>query len=122
MSATPSWRIWAARSPNDFFNRLLSSMPTFKFFWKAHKWTGIVVATVVVTTSVTGFMLLLKKRVDWIQPPTLPGAAGGTEDFITVQTLLDVVFAHNNPDFRVPGDIDRIDLRPDRRVFKVISK
>ncbi len=22
-SAMPSWRIWAARSPNDFFNRLL---------------------------------------------------------------------------------------------------
>ena len=97
-------------------------MATFKFFWKAHRWTGIVVAAVVVTSSVTGFMLLLKKRVDWIQPPTLQGAAGGVEDFITVQRLLEVVFAQNDPDFTVPGDIDRIDLRPDDRVFKVISK
>ncbi len=59
-------------------------MATFKFFWKAHRWTGIVVAAVVVTSTVTGFMLLLKKRIDWIQPPTLQGAAGGAEDSITV--------------------------------------
>ncbi len=97
-------------------------MPTFKFFWNAHRWTGIVVAAVVVTSSVTGFMLLLKKRVDWIQPPTLQGAAGGAEDFITVQSLLDVVFAQDNPEFSVPADIDRIDLHPSDRVFKVISK
>jgi uncharacterized iron-regulated membrane protein len=97
-------------------------MATFKFFWTAHRWTGIVVAAVVVTSSVTGFMLLLKKRVDWIQPPTLQGAAGGVEDFITMPELLAVVYAQDNPDFSALDDIVRIDFRPDDRVFKVISK
>ena len=97
-------------------------MATFKFFWKAHRWTGIVVAAVVLASSGTGFLLLLKKRVDWIQPPTLQGAAGGADEFITMQQLLDVVHAQDNPDFATLADIDRIDFRPDDRVFKVISK
>ncbi len=97
-------------------------MASFKFFWNAHRWTGIVVAAVVVTSSLTGFLLLLKKRVDWIQPPTLQGAAGGAEDIITMQELLEVVHTQDNPDFRTLADIERIDFRPDERVFKVISK
>ena len=32
-------------------------MRLFKFFWTTHKWTGIVLATVFLLVSVTGFLL-----------------------------------------------------------------
>jgi uncharacterized iron-regulated membrane protein len=97
-------------------------MRVFRFLWQAHKWVGIVLALWVLLLAATGFLLLLKKKVDWIQPPTRRDTAGGVEDFITQQQLLAVVFAQDHPDFRSLADIDRIDFRPDRRVFKVISR
>ena len=101
--------------------RTILAMRSFKLFWNTHKWTGICLALILGTTAVTGFMLLLKKRVSWIQPPTLTGAPGGPDDFITLQRLFDIVREQNHPDFRSPGDIDRIDFRPGDRVFKVQS-
>ncbi len=97
-------------------------MRSFKPFWNAHKWTGLCVALLLVTTSVTGFGLLLKKRVGWIQPPTFVGAAGGVDDFISNQRLFEVVFGLDHPDFTTLDDIDRVDFRPGERVFKVRSR
>ena len=37
---------------------------TLKFFWYAHKWTGIILAIVFTMMSVTGFLLLVKKYSD----------------------------------------------------------
>ena len=96
-------------------------MKSFKFFWTAHKWTGIILAAVFSVTAVTGFLLLLKKDYDWIQPPTLEGASGGVEDFISTQRLFEVVLGAGNPEFRTFDDIDRVDFRPHDRVFKVRS-
>lgn len=97
-------------------------MRTFKLFWNAHKWTGIALAASLSVTSVTGFLLLVKKRVDWIQPPTLTGAPGDVPAFISLGEAYDVVFAAGHPGFTGPDDVDRIDVRPGDRVYKVRSK
>lgn len=96
-------------------------MSSFKLFFNTHKWTGVTLSLIFATTSVTGFMLLLKKRVDWIQPATQQGAPGELSEFITVQELFEVVFEQNHPDFQTLEDIDRVDFRPDKRVHKVRS-
>jgi uncharacterized iron-regulated membrane protein len=93
----------------------------FKFFRDAHKWTGIVLGVVILNIAVSGFLLLIKKDFDWIQPPTQKGADGGVEAFITNQRLFAVVFAQDHPGFRTLADIDRVDFRPGQRVFKVRS-
>jgi uncharacterized iron-regulated membrane protein len=81
-----------------------------------------VLAIVFTMIATTGFLLLIKKRVDWIQPPTLRGGEGQLESFITVQDLFAAVFAQGHPDFRSLDDIDRVDFRPAKSVFKVRSK
>ena len=96
-------------------------MRSFKLFWNVHKWTGVTLALVLATTATTGFLLLLKKRVDWIQPPTRQGAAGTIDDLISMKELFTVVLAQDHPDFRNAQDIERIDLRPGDRTFKVRS-
>ena len=98
------------------------NMKSFKFFWTTHKWTGIILSSIFAVTSVTGFMLLLEKRVAWIQPTTLEGAAGGIESFITNQKLFMIVLSLDHPEFQSLEDIDRVDFRPNKRIFKVRSK
>lgn len=97
-------------------------MSSFKLFWNLHKWTGIIAALFFAVTATTGFMLLIKKRVVWIQPPTMDGGEGGIESFITNQELFEIVFSQDHPDFKTLTDIDRVDLRPNNNIFKVRSE
>jgi len=95
---------------------------SFKLFWNAHKWTGIVLAVIFLMTAATGFMLLIKKRSDWIQPATQQGAPGEVASFITIEQAMRSVMAEGHPDFTGVDAIDRIDIRPDKRVYKVRSE
>jgi uncharacterized iron-regulated membrane protein len=93
----------------------------FKFFWTTHKWVGIILAIVFLMIAGTGFLLLIKKDYDWIQPPTQRGEEGTLADFITLQEMFASVFAEEHSDFRSMDDIDRVDFRPGKRIFKVRS-
>ena len=97
-------------------------MKPFKFCWELHKWLGIVLCLILINISVTGLLLLEKKKVEWIQPGTRKGQAGTPVDFVTIQAALDAVLDCNHPDFATLDAIDRIDVRPDKRVYKVQSK
>lgn len=96
-------------------------MKTFKFFWTTHKWTGILFSVFFLVIAVTGFLLLIKKEFAWIQPPTLKGTSGNISQFKSMRELLDIVLAQQHPDFTSLDDIDRVDVRPGKRVYKVRS-
>ena len=97
-------------------------MSSFKFFRTTHKWTGIVIAILLIMSSVTGFLLLIKKDFDWIQPTTATATEGSIEDFAPIQTVVATIIAQDHPDFQTPDDIDRIDTRPEKRLHKIRSR
>jgi uncharacterized iron-regulated membrane protein len=97
-------------------------MRPYRFFFQLHKWLGVVLAVVLVNVSVTGLLLLEKKKVEWIQPATRTGHEGTPTDFVSVQAVLEAVWDCNHPDFRDLDSLDRIDFRPGKRVYKVRSK
>jgi len=97
-------------------------MKPYKFVWEVHKWVGIVSALILVNVSITGLLLLEKKKVAWLQPPTQTGAPGTVADFITIEELMVAVTQIQHPDFPDAAAVDRIDLRPAKRIFKVLSK
>jgi len=97
-------------------------MNSFKFFWNTHKWVGIALSAVFVVIATTGFLLLIKKRVDWIQPPTMVGIAGEVDQFISMAELARIVETQGHADFASWDDVDRIDVRPGKRIYKVRSK
>jgi len=97
-------------------------MTLFKFCWEAHKWIGIALSLILINISVTGLLLLEKKQYDWIQPSTQRGQSGTSADFISMQKVLEVVIACDHPDFVDVNDIDRVDFRPGKRVYKVRAK
>jgi len=97
-------------------------MKSYKIAWQMHKWVGIVSALLLINVSVTGLLLLEKKKLAWLQPPTQIGAPGTEADFITIQELLTSVAQLEHPDFPDAAAIDRVDFRPGKRVFKVRSQ
>jgi len=97
-------------------------MNHYRFNRTSHKWLGIIFAVVFLNISVTGLLLLVKKNFNWIQPETKQGAPGSTDQFITNQQLFQTVFSQAHEDFQAIEDIDRVDFRPGKRVFKVRSK
>ena len=96
-------------------------MKPYKLVWSTHRWIGIIVALFLLNTSITGFLLLVKKDYAWIQPPTQSGSTGDIADFISYQELVTVIENLHHPDFSDANAIDRIDVRPAQRVFKVRS-
>ena len=97
-------------------------MNVFKLFWNLHKWIGLAIALVVAVVSVTGFLLLVKKEFSSIQPPTQKGVEGSVEEFLPISAILEAARATGDPAFATFDDIDRIDMRPGKRVHKVRSK
>ncbi len=96
-------------------------MSTFKLVWNVHTYVGLVLAVIVAMVSVTGLLLLVKKDFAALQPPTQRGEPGEPADFIPVAEVLKATYATGHPAFASFDDIDRIDVRPDRRVHKVRS-
>jgi len=91
---------------------------SFKFFWTTHKWVGIIAAIFFATVAVTGFMLLIKKKVDWIQPPSAEGPAPG-ELHLSLEEILEAVRTMPDVNLQSWDDIDRLDVRPDKGIVKV---
>ncbi|MBT7310229.1 hypothetical protein HN843_00605, partial [bacterium] len=72
--------------------------------------------------AVSGFLLIVKKDFDWIQPPTQKSEGGSVAQFITIEKLYEIVLSQDHPDFKLPTDIDRIDVRPGKAIYKVKSE
>ena len=84
---------------------------------KVHHWASAVVALPLLVMIVAGLFLMLKKDVDWIQPPT----QRGVEASGPVLPLEDMFLAANTvPEagFETWDDIDRVDVRPGKGVAK----
>ncbi len=97
-------------------------MKHYRFNRTIHKWFGVIFAVVLLNISITGLLLLEKKNFDWIQPATQKGSEGGVGQFITNQQLFEAVLSQKHKDFPSMEDVDRVDFRPGKRVFKVRSK
>ena len=87
---------------------------------KVHYWGALVVALPVLIVIVTGILLLLKKDIDWLQPPTASGQ--GKAPTLSVARILEV--SKSVPEAGIAGwaDIDRVDLRPRKGVLKVRAR
>ncbi|MGI9012812.1 MAG: PepSY domain-containing protein [Phycisphaerales bacterium] len=93
---------------------------SFKFFWTTHKWVGIIIALVVLNTSATGFLLLIKKKSAWIQPIEQRGSAANQLD-VNFDDILQAARNAAGAGIETWDDIDRLDVRPGKGVVKVQS-
>lgn len=96
-------------------------MSSIRFFFIAHKWVGIIAALVLTVCAGTGFLLLIKKEVAWVQPPERAGAAPNTLS-VTFDDILRACVGDERLGIKGWGDVRRVDVRPRAGIAKVITR
>lgn len=87
---------------------------------KVHYWGSAIVAIPVLIIIVTGIILLFKKDVAWIQPPSEKGTIGAPS--LTFEKILSVAKDVNIADVQNWNDIKRLDIRPKKGIIKIRTK
>ena len=84
---------------------------------KLHHWGSIAIALPLVIVLGTGVLLLLKKDIDWIQPPTIKGEQIGLAlEFDQILTIARTVPVAGINSW---NDVDRLDVRPGKGMLKL---
>lgn len=101
-------------------------MNTKRLIRDIHHWGSICIALPIVIMIGAGLLLMLKKEINWIQPPTQHGTgigtgADGNFDAKSLQVLFDA--AHNaKPDaFTAWNELARVEIKPGRDIIKFVS-
>lgn len=82
-----------------------------------HKWSSIVIAIPLLIIIVTGILLLLRKELSFIQPPTIKGQSAIPS--ISFEKILSSAQSIEVAKINSWEDIDRLDVRPSKGVIKV---
>ncbi len=87
-----------------------------------HRWLGIIGALALISIASTGFLLATKDTFGWVKPKTHSGEAmGELSEVVSLDTAAESAFALGIPELRSHADIERIDYRPEKNVFKIVS-
>ena len=87
-----------------------------------HRWIGVVTSLFMILMAGTGLLLAVKKKFDWIQPPTNKGAKFEQfSDVAPISKIADAVFAVGIKEMQTMEQIDRFELHLSKRIFKVTS-
>ncbi len=97
-------------------------MKSHVLFRKVHHWGSILIAVPILITLLTGLLLLVKKEVEWIQPPTRTGSAPQTIAQQTLQDMFNAARAVEDVGIDSWRDIRRLDVKPDKGVVKIVSR
>lgn len=87
---------------------------------KLHRWGSLVALAPMMVIIVSGIILMLKKDVAYIQPPTRRGCA--KELAIGFEQILESAKSVEQAKIASWKDIDRLDVRPGKGVVKVRAK
>lgn len=86
---------------------------------KIHSWSSIIIALPLLIVVGTGILLLLKKEISWVQPPTKKGQ--DTVPSIGFDQLLKSVSSVHEANVATWKDIKRIDIQPSKGLAKVTA-
>ncbi|MCL4846379.1 MAG: PepSY domain-containing protein [Acidobacteria bacterium] len=87
---------------------------------RVHHWAAAAVALPMAVVIVTGLLLQVKKQVAWVQPAEYRGS--GLHPDLSFADLLDRVQAIEGLGVSGWADVQRLDVRPDRGVAKIILR
>ncbi len=85
-----------------------------------HYWGAISISLPLLIVIVTGILLLLKKEIDWVQPPSVKGI--GKTPHIEYSDILTISTKVPEANIQSWSDIKRLDFRISKGIVKVQSK
>ena len=86
---------------------------------QVHYWLSLGVFLPASIIFIAGVMLMLKKEVSWIQPPTSKGVVSEQLPQISFEAMLNASRLHPEVQINEWSDIDRIDVRVGKGVAKI---
>lgn len=87
---------------------------------KTHYWAALVILLPAMIIIASGFVLQLKKDVNWIQPSTIRGM--DKPPSLSFDEILAIASTVEEAQIDSWGDIDRLDVRTGRGMLKVRAK
>ena len=84
-----------------------------------HKWVGTLLALIMVALSITGGFVAFKNEVEYLQPAARSGAEGDIAGMIPPARVAEIILALRLPEASTLEHINRIELRPSKRMYKV---
>jgi len=88
-----------------------------RFNRQVHHWGAIICALPILVVLVSGLLLILKKEIAWVQPPTQKSAAGAPT--LEHAQLLRIAQSVAEAEIYSWADINRLDVRPSKGLIKV---
>lgn len=96
-----------------------SALRLARFLRWIHKWVGTLLALFVVTLSITGIFVAFKNEIEYLQPAGRSGGAGNIAAAIPPARVAEIILALQLPEAATLKQINRIELRPSKRMYKV---
>lgn len=85
-----------------------------------HNWLSIIVVLPILLILITGILLVLKKDVDWIQPPTKKGQSIATPTLSMTDILAKVNATEQGRNLEW-HEFERIEFKPSKGIVKFIT-
>ena len=104
---------------SDHKKKAAPSLRFARFSRKLHKWSGIFLALAAVVISISGGFIAFKTKVDYLQPTGQSGAKGDIVHAIPPSKVAEIILALKMPEASELKHINRIELRPKKRIYKV---
>lgn len=96
-----------------------TSLKLVKLSRKIHKFIGVLLALFAVVIALSGSFIAFKSHVEYLQPSSRSGSPGELNEVIPASTVVKIVLALKLPEAQQIKDINRIELRPNKRMYKV---
>ncbi|MER3413096.1 MAG: hypothetical protein C4340_04275 [Armatimonadota bacterium] len=94
----------------------------YHFLRALHRWAGLIGSLSLVLIAGTGFLLATKDILGWVKPPTYEGSALQHHDqIVSVGRAVESAIALGIEEIQTMHDIERVDYRPGKNVFKIVS-
>ena len=96
-------------------------MKTQSLLRKVHHWGSLLIMVQMGLVIGAGLLLILKKEIDWVQPPTSKGAAEGDVPTLTVEQLFLTAKGVEELQLESWSQLARVDFKPDKGVVKFVA-
>jgi uncharacterized iron-regulated membrane protein len=87
-----------------------------------HRWVGILASLFLLVLAGSGFLLANKDRWGWMRPPVVKAEEVTlAAEIVSIERAVEAAIALGHPNLKSLDDVDRVDYRPGKNIFKVIS-
>jgi len=96
-------------------------MKTQALLRKIHHWGSLCIMLQMGLVIGAGLLLILKKEIDWVQPPTAKGVAREDVPVKTMDELFLAAQSVEELELRDWSELSRVDFKPDKGVVKFVA-